>query len=82
MPRSGIWQRGSRILIIILCIFQGIDGLVEAGAAPGGAAIAGARGAVVSGTTEGNVVRTVRGALAPMDTFAVSIAFEREAAFV
>lgn len=71
-----------RFPVIELCLFRGIGVLVEAAAAPAGTAIAGAGGAVPSGTTEGNVVGTVGSTLAPMDTFAISITFEREAAFV
>ena len=68
--------------VVVLGIFGGIGVLVEAAVAPAGTAVAGARSAVPSGTAEGDEIRTVRSTLAPMDTLAVRVAFQREAAFV
>lgn len=68
--------------VIVLSIFRRIGELVEAAAAPGGTAVTGTRRAVPPGAAEGDIIGTVQRTHATMDTFAVSIAFEREAAFV
>lgn len=68
--------------IIKLGIFGGIGVLVEPAAAPARAPVAGAGGAVPSGTTEGNILRAIGSTLSSMDALTVSGAFQGEAAFV
>ena len=69
-------------MVSMLGLLRGISELVEAAGAPGRAAIAGSRGAVTAGAAEGRKLRAVGGTVSPKDAFAVSRAFEREAAFM
>lgn len=68
--------------VIHLGIIGVIGELVESAAAPGGAAVAGARRAVPSGAVEGAEIRAVRGTITAEGTFSVGFTFEWEAALV
>lgn len=68
--------------VIMVSLLRGVSELVEAAGAPGRAAVTGARGAVTAGAAERGKLRAVLGAVSSKDAFAVSRAFEREAAFM
>ena len=76
---SGIGQGSA---VIHPGIFRAVLVFVKTATGPAGAAIAGAGRAVTSGTVEGAVLRTVRGALAVKNTFTVVIAFQGHLTFM